>query len=220
MINKLESVCSVGIIDDHIMFREFLHEKLEKNDFFSEVRSFDNGITFLEFLEKQTLDVILLDIDIPKMNGIEILQKCLILQKNLKVIMLSSYDDPYTKIKTIKLGARAYISKNQSSQEIVSIIKLVYDKGVYFSNEIEKLLLKSFNQFNTVKNKIFTADLTSREISVIKLIAEEKTAKEIASCINVEIKTVEGIKTKIMQKLNVKTSVGIVLFAAKSGILD
>jgi DNA-binding NarL/FixJ family response regulator len=211
------------LVDDHQMFRDILGEKLNNEKHFKVIKSLGSAqelwSVFPEINVKEEFPLILLDIDLPDQNGYDILKRIMEINPNHRVIILSYHDELPFKSKFIKEGARSYIAKSKSYEEILDALYSVSEKGYYYTDDVNQALMDSYLQKHRIHFHYPEASFSDREIEIIKLICSEKTAKEIASILFIEAKTVESHKARIMQKLDVKSSIGIVLYAIQSGII-
>ena len=221
MGNKIK----VHIADDHKILIEGIIALIKTDDSL-EVDGYSlTGKELLDWVSKNEIDVLILDISMPVIDGIEVLKY--LKRKNIphKTILLSSYDDVQIVKKVLQLGALGYLSKSSASQHLLKAIKTVINNDQYFSNDIQKDLLYLYG--NSSPKKINAKDLeidlveplTEREIEVLKLIAKEYNSIEIADLLIISKHTVESHRKRILRKLNVKNSIGIAMFAVKHNMI-
>lgn len=221
MGNKIK----VHIADDHKILIEGIIALIKTDDSL-EVDGYSlTGKELLYWVSKNEIDVLILDISMPVIDGIEVLKY--LKRKNIphKTILLSSYDDVQIVKKVLQLGALGYLSKSSASQHLLKAIKTVINNDQYFSNDIQKDLLYLYG--NSSPKKINAKDLeidlveplTEREIEVLKLIAKEYNSIEIADLLIISKHTVESHRKSILRKLNVKNSIGIAMFAVKHNMI-
>ncbi|MEN8766581.1 MAG: response regulator transcription factor [Polaribacter sp.] len=221
MGNKIK----VHIADDHKILIEGIIALIKTDDSL-EVDGYSlTGKELLDWVSKNEIDVLILDISMPVIDGIEVLKY--LKRKNIphKTILLSSYDDVQIVKKVLQLGALGYLSKSSASQHLLKAIKTVINNDQYFSNDIQKDLLYLYG--NSSPKKINAKDLeidlveplTEREIEVLKLIAKEYNSIEIADLLIISKHTVESHRKSILRKLNVKNSIGIAMFAVKHNMI-
>ncbi|SDS30171.1 two component transcriptional regulator, LuxR family [Polaribacter sp. KT25b] len=168
-------------------------------------------------------DVLILDITMPILDGFEVLRHFNKKGIAQKVIILSSYDDIKIVQEMLSLGCKGYITKNNAGEHIVNAIKAVARGEQYFSDDIQKILLKSFSGHHVPAGeapvkKIIEA-LTEREIDVLKLITKEYSSPEIAEKLNLALSTVETYRKNLLRKLKVKNAVGLAMYAVKNKIV-
>lgn len=216
----MKTKIKIAIADDHKMFRETLGEKLDEEEDITLVGSFGSGAELLAFLADKKADIVLLDIDMPEMDGHEVLNRMIERNPTQKTIIISFHEDSYYINKFMKLGASGYISKVKGYDEILDSIYTVYEKGIHISKEVSDSIVQSYLQENNPQINAKKVKFSDREIEVIKLVCQDKTAKEIAEALFIEAKTVEGHKLRIREKLGVKSSIGIVVYAMETGLYD
>ena len=212
----MDKPLKILIADDHKMVRNGVRLMLESQKVFKTfITEASNGFEVLHFLEKEPFDVVLLDISMPEMDGIVTLKK--IKSKSIKVpvVMMTMHNEENVINKAVDLGACGYILKNSGIDELVKAIQSVVNKERYFSNEVSQILIKAINKkVKTSKNEV----LSDRELEVLVLIVRELTNKEIAEKLNLSYRTVEGHRIHIMEKLNLKSTIGLVKYALKKNI--
>lgn len=212
----------IALADDHVLLRNGLATLLSDHGF-NVLFGADNGKDFLEKLKSNSLpDVVLMDINMPRMDGFE---TCLWLKQNhptVKVLALSMYDDENAIIRMLKNGARGYVLKDSEPHELKIALEAVHTKGFYHSEIVSGKLIHAINNLDGYENASTknVLGLTQKEIEFLKLAATEMTYKEIAERMLVSPRTVDGYRDGLIEKLNVKGRVGMVLFAIKSGIVN
>jgi DNA-binding NarL/FixJ family response regulator len=216
-MNKIK----IAIADDFKIFREGLKVGLSADDAMEVLFEADNGEELVKALETNTPDVIIMDLKMPLMDGMEATK---IVRKNypqIKVLVVSMYEDDKFIIHLMENGANGYLLKNAEPDEIRRAIYSVYENGYYFNDLVNKALLKKLVLKNNLKPSFNqNIDLTEREQEVLKLICEEKTAAEIGKEIFLSPRSVEGIRQRLIEKVGVRNTAGLVMFAVKNGIVD
>jgi two-component system invasion response regulator UvrY len=215
----------VHVADDHKILIEGIIAVIN-TDKDIEIKDYSlTGKEVTDWFDKKgnTADVLILDITMPILDGFEVLRHFNKKGINQKVIILSSYDDIKIVQEMLSLGCKAYITKNSAGEHIVKAIKAVARGEQYFSDDIQKILLKSFSgQYvpagEAPIKKIIEA-LTEREIDVLKLITKEYSSPEIADKLNVALSTVETYRKSLLKKLKVKNAVGLAMYAVKNKIV-
>jgi two-component system, NarL family, invasion response regulator UvrY len=211
-------MATLALVDDHTLLRSGLANLLRELGY-KVLCEATNGNDFIEQLKTCPMpDVVLLDINMPVMDGYE---TALWLKKNhpeVKVLALSMYDDEYAIIKMLKNGARGYILKDADPAELRRAINAVLDKGFYHSDLVTGTLIHTINhdEDNTRPN---ISGLNAKEVDFLKLVCTEMTYKEIADKMCISPRTVDGYRDDLFEKLGVKSRVGLVLFAIKNGIV-
>jgi DNA-binding NarL/FixJ family response regulator len=207
------------LADDHEIFRDGFQTMLKKQKEIEMVGEAENGKELIELTARLNPDVIITDIKMPVMDGIEATRILSDRFPHIGIIALSMFDEDNLVVDMLEAGAKGYLIKNAPKHEIFEAIKTVYKKGTYYchhtSNRLAQMIAKS--KFNPYK-KIPKIEFTERETEIIKLICAELSNKEMASHLNLSIRTVEGYRDKIQEKMDVKNAAGIVIYAIKNGI--
>jgi DNA-binding NarL/FixJ family response regulator len=215
------SKIKIAIADDYKIFREGLKVGLSADADLEVMMEADNGEDLLKALETATPDVILMDLKMPIMDGMEATKEVRKKYPNVKVLVVSMYEDDKFIIHLMENGANGYLLKNTEPDEIRRSIYAVHENGYYFNDLVNKALLKKLvlkNNFKPSFNQ--NVELSEREMEVLKLICEEKTAAEIAKEIFLSPRSVEGIRQRLIEKVGVRNSAGLVMFAVKNGMVD
>ena len=209
----------VIIADDHQLFREGLVNLLANSDEVEIVAKAENGKDAIEKAEKYMPDLILMDIGMPIINGVEATQILHSKHPELKIIALSMHSDKHYIKGMLEAGASGYLLKNSTYNQLLDAIKTVYGGKKYLSEQITDVLIDNY----LGKNEVLSAkapELTDREFEILKLYAEGKSAKEIAKQLFVSTKTVGTHKQNIMEKLHLKSTVEMAKYAIKNGIVS
>jgi len=213
---------TIALADDHVVMRNGLASLL-KDLGYNILYEADNGKDFIEKTTKDHLPhVALLDINMPKMDGY---QTALWLKENfpeVKVLALSMYDDDGAIIRMLKNGAKGYVLKDSNIADVKTAIESVVSKGYYYSELVTGKLIHSINHLDepdhaSIKEML---KLNTREIEFLKLACTEMSYKEIAEKMFLSPRTVEGYRDTLFEKLNLKSRVGLVLFAIKNGVVN
>ena len=214
----------VFIADDHKLFRVGLEAILGDMRNVEVVGGVGNGEELLQRLSglAQPPHVVLLDLNMPKLNGIDTMAKLRTNYSNVRILVLSMYEGDNYIAQSIEGGACGYLHKNAEPEEIETAIESVYEKGYYFNDKTNKVMLHRMVNKKKLQ-PIFdnlNASFTDSELNVLRYICREHTSTEIAAKMYISKRTVEGIRTEMIRKLGVKNVVGLVLFAAKNNIID
>jgi len=207
------------LADDHEIFRDGFRVMLKKQTDIKLVGEAADGRDLVELVEQARPDVVLTDIKMPHLDGIEATR---IIHKKfpeIPIIALSMFDDENLIVDMLEAGAKGYLLKNSPKEEIMKAILDVHNGDIYYckttSNKLIQMMAKS--QFNPYK-QLDKLELSPREIEIVLLICQENTTKEIAGKLFLSIRTVEGYREKIQEKMGVKNTAGIVVCAIKKGI--
>jgi len=206
----------VLICDDHQIIVDGLKSLVNSIEDFEVVATANNGKEVLEILKLLSVDIILMDIDMPVMNGLDATTLIKEKYKDIKVVILSVHSEKGMIKNLIELGVDAYLLKNSSRDELETAIRQVYKGGEYFSSGVTQSLLKKDED----KLKELDIDITKREVEILKLISSGLTNKEIGEKLFISHRTVDTHRTNLMRKLDVKNIAGLVSFALKKGLLE
>lgn len=205
---------SILIVDDHPMVIEGLKTLLGDDDRVIVKTHFTNGRNTLDFLEKSTVDVVLLDVNLPDINGVEMVKKILGKRATINILGLSTYSEPSIINQMIKNGVKGYLLKNASADELIDAITQVHNGKFYFGSEIQKILAGSITQ-----DAQDIPRLTRREKHILQLIAEGKTTNVIAEELFISPLTVETHRRNLMQKMDVSNAAALVKFAVEKKLI-
>lgn len=203
------------ITDDHPSLREGINTVLSHEKDIQVIGFAENGAELLELLESKTPDVVLVDINMPVMNGIEATKEIKTKFPNVKVIVFSQYDEKRFVKRVLKEGASGYLLKSATSSELAKAIRMVMSGAIYMSEELPNI----FTEKKKRTSDYLFADLTSREIEVLKLICDEKTTDEIAKELFISHNTVESHRSNILLKVGAKNTAGLVKWAVDNEII-
>jgi DNA-binding NarL/FixJ family response regulator len=218
-----ENPIQVIIADDHVLYRAGVKAALSVKQDVKVIAEADNGMHLLNMLKNVPADVILLDIQMPVMDGIATLPEIKRLYPDTKIIMLTMMDDHSMITKLMELGANSYLTKTSDSEIIYEAIKTCYDQEYYFNSLTNKALLTNLKQRNfATPQKLMQqeAHLNDKETLILKLMCEEKSTKEIADIVDLSPRTVEAIRDKLKVKTGAKSTAGLIMYAVKHKILN
>ena len=204
------------LVDDHKIIRNVLSKFLEEN-LQVEVIEANNGVEGVKILEQHQFDLVIADINMPRMDGIEMTKQIKARYPDLKVIALSMMDDSVSIKKMLKAGASAYVLKEGDVNELLKSIEKVLDGENYYSPAVTESIMSSLSDSRKAYKE---ADLTKRELQVLELMFKEKTNKEIADELFISLRTVETHKHHIMEKTGAKNMAGLVKFAIREKLFD
>ncbi len=208
------------IADDHEIFRDGIRALLEKEKNIEVIGDAANGSEVINFLENNEVDVILMDIDMGNINGIDATFNLKKKYPEVNVLALSMYGEYNYILKMIEAGANGYILKNAGKEEMLTAINSVAAGGSYFSREVSMRLFENINKLQKSTANKSEIPLTNREIEILKLIAQEYSNAEIADKLFISIRTVDTHRRNLIEKLGVKNTAGLVKYAMKKGLID
>ena len=213
----------VHIADDHEVVIEGVSALINTDDKI-EVEGYSlTGKQVVEWSKNNKADVLILDINMPKLDGIGVLKTFKNRNSKQKTIILSGLSDPKIVQEMIALGANGFIEKGSASEHIIQAIKAVYRGEQYYSDEIKNSLFDLYiNESKTdeaIKTSVANEPLSEREIEVLKLITQEFSTSEIAEKLNVTVKTIESHRRNLYKKIKVKNVVGLAIYAVKNNIV-
>ncbi len=208
------------IADDHEIFRDGLVLMLSKQPHLVLEGQAEDGQELVDMVKKKQPDIVLTDIKMPRMDGIEATRYIRTWFPQVNIIALSMFDEENLIVDMLEAGAKGYLLKNADKQEILEAIENVYQNKVFYcqhtSARLATMIVKS--KFNPYR-KTESIEFTDREKDIVKLICLQFTAQEIADKLFLSKRTVEGYRTRILEKMNVKNTAGVVIFALKHGII-
>lgn len=216
MINS--TPIKIIIADDHDVIIDGLTALLSTEINLQIVGRANNGKQLLEIIKNKPVDLIILDIEMPEMNGVEATEKLKIKYPELKVLVLTMYNSPDFIANLLRHGVDGYILKNSRKQELLQAINSVVSGRSFYAPEVTEIMMDSFRQGQS--NKEDTPELTPREIEIVRLIAEEYTSREIGEKLFISFHTVERHRKNIIAKLGVKNVAGLVKYAIKNGLVN
>ena len=212
---------NVALTDDHNLFRQGIKYLLGLMDGIDLIFETSGGTELMEKLETNVPDVLLLDLDMPGPNGIETLKQIRPTYPDLGVIILTTYNDTKMMAYLMELGANSYLLKDCEAETLERAIRGVYNEGYYFTREVSSAMLKGLKGHSRKKPVLDNKNtLTEREVEVLQLICEEHTAKEIADKLFISIRTAEGHRRHLIEKLGVKNTAGLIVKAIKENIVS
>lgn len=211
---------TIALADDHLLIRNALVELINRFPGFKVIFDTSNGKEFIDSI--QTFgppDIALIDINMPVMDGFETTEYLARQFPEIKCVALSVEDNEESIIKMLRLGAKGYLLKDTDTSQFILALSEIRDKGYYHSDLVSNTLLKSLHKPAEVKNKI-QSQFQAREEEFIKLACTEMTYKEIADQMCLSPRTIDGYRESLFLKLEVKSRVGLVLFAIKNNLVN
>jgi DNA-binding NarL/FixJ family response regulator len=219
-VTQMEQI-RILLSDDHNILRDGMRLLLERQPGFVVVGEAKDGRETLDLVQNHQPDVVVMDIAMPNMNGIEATRRITEKHPRMSVVILSMhYDESYV-IRSLKAGARAYLLKDALKSELIAAIHAVTEGKSFFSPKISRILQEDYMQALSRKGSDDSYDLlTDREREILQLVAEGKTNKEIANTLGLSLYTVDTHRTHILQKLNLHSVPEVILYAVRKGIIS
>ncbi len=211
---------NISIVDDHTMISSAISNMVDENPKYTVQNTFANGEEFINYLAQDNSqpDIVLMDINMPRKNGIVTTSYLTDKYPDIKVIALTMEDDEKVIIQMMKAGAKGYLLKDMHPDILFEALETVYEKGIFYTDIITQTLFK-LNKEDKTKEEIQDR-LKERELEFIQHACSEDTYKEIAEKMFLSPKTVDNYRDAVFVKLNVKSRVGLVLYAIKHGLYE
>ena len=206
------------LVDDHHLFGQSLYSLLIQMPDVQHITVFKRGQEVLDFLETHEVDVVLSDLQMPEMNGIELTTQIHQRFPEVRVLILTIDDEPYKIREAVSAGASGYLLKDTDRAELEEAIRKLYQKLPYYSEKVLKIITSNYDDKKLINSEL--AQISTREIEVLKLIAMEYSTNEIADKLFVSVNTIESHRKSLMKKLDVKNVVGLIKFAMRHKLVD
>ncbi|MGA3018156.1 MAG: response regulator transcription factor [Bryobacteraceae bacterium] len=209
------------LADDHTVVRKGLRLLLESQAGFLVIADAADGREAVALAERHAPDVVVMDVAMPALNGIEAARQITAKQPQTAVVFLSMHSDEGYVLKALKAGARAYILKDSAEYDLINAVKAVSDGKAFFSPAISKMLVEDYmRQMQERQVEDSFELLTTREREVLQLLAEGRSNKEVAAVLNLSLYTVETHRGNILQKLNLHSVAELILYAIRKGVIS
>jgi DNA-binding NarL/FixJ family response regulator len=212
----------VLLVDDHKIMRDGIKAILTRTEDFHVCGEAETGPEAIQLAKKLKPGVILMDIGLPGLNGVETTAEILRHHPEAKIIILSMYDDEHSVVGAIRSGARGFVLKKASDKDLVEALRTVAGGGAYLSSQVSDQLLTRIQRGNLNAEPAPSAleGLSPRELQVLRLVAEGKTSKDIAVLLDLGLQTVRSYRKTMMKKLGVSNVAGLTQLALSSGIMQ
>jgi two-component system, NarL family, nitrate/nitrite response regulator NarL len=207
------------IVDDHQMLLDGIRALLQDVPNFQIVAEAHNGMQALEELKNTEVDIVVTDISMPDMNGIELTQKIKVDYPNIKVLTLSMFSEKQTIREMVDAGVSGYILKNTGKEELVGALTKIASGGIYFGDEVTNEMMRMMTDQDKEREKKIAVTLTFREKEILKLIAKEYSNVQIAAELFISERTVETHRKNIFRKTNTKSIVGLIKYAYEYNLI-
>jgi two-component system response regulator NreC len=208
------------LADDHTVVRDGLRALVEKQPDMAVIGEAADGRDTVRLAEEQSPDVVIMDIAMPNMNGIEATRRIVASQPHTAVLILSMHQDESYVLRSLKAGARGYLLKDSVRSDIIEAIRAVVQGRSFLTRKVSRILQEDYVREIERRGLEDSYDLlTDREREILQLVAEGRTNKEVASMLNISLTTVETHRTHILQKLNLHSIPELILYAVRKGII-
>ena len=210
----------VLLVDDHKIMRDGLKAILSRGVEFRVVGEAENGPDAVQFAKREHPHLVVLDVGLPGLNGVETTQEILRVHADCKIVILSMHDDENTVVGAIRAGARGFILKRASDMDLLEALRMVAAGGIYLSPQVSDRLLARIQKGDLESHQAHSAldALSPREVQVLRLVAEGKTSKEIATLLDLSEQTVRSYRKTMMRKLGVNNVAGLTQLALSTGL--
>lgn len=206
----------IFIADDHLLIREGLKKLLQYESDLKIVGESDNPQDTIKYVTENDVDILILDINLPGQSGLDILKQLKTFKPDLHVLMLSMYPEGQFAERTLKAGASGYLTKEAATEELINAIHKVAKGGKYISNQLaEKLIFKKDSEYMLPHEA-----LSDREFQVLKLMASGKSQVDISAELNLSTSTINTYRSRILEKLGLKTNAELIHYALQNKLLD
>ncbi|MGA2582071.1 MAG: response regulator transcription factor [Tepidisphaeraceae bacterium] len=206
------------LADDHRLVREGIRLMIGQQPDMEVVGEADNGRSTVELAKKLSPEIVLIDISMPDLNGIDATHQITALSPAPRVIALSAHTDQRAVVDVLRAGASGYVVKNATAEELIQAIRMVAQAKVYLSPQIAGSVLEDFRRCMPASGSPEFASLSPREREVLQLMAEGKSTKQIAAVLNLSKKTVDNHREHLMSKLNASTLAELIKYAIREGL--
>ncbi len=210
----------VLLVDDHKIMRDGIKAILSRTDEFRVTGEAESGPDAVQFVKNRRPDVVLMDIGLPGLNGVETTAEILRYHPECKIVILSMYDDENHVVSAIRSGARAFILKKASDSDLLEALRMVARGGAYLSPQVSDRLLTRIQKGDLESRQASSAldSLSPREVQVLRLVAEGNTSKQIAVILDLQEQTVRSYRKTMMKKLGVNNVAGLTQIALSTGL--
>ena len=221
ILSNNQPLLRIAIVEDHLLIRKSMTMLINSFDGMEVVLEADNGQNFLDQIDNCPIDIVLLDIQMPVMNGYEACKHLLHAHPDVKVLVVSQLTTKQSIHRIMTIGAHGYFTKNSAPIELEAAIRSLYSHGYYFGSELGSVLREAilWDKKNNEEKVNLNHKLSDRELEVIGLICKEMTSEEIGAHLFINIRSVEAHRRTIMEKTSSKNIVGIILYVLKRKLI-
>ncbi len=209
---------NILVADDHNLVREGFMRLIEKSYPESFVVGVSNGKEALQELAKESFDILIMDLDMPELDGFDASSEALHKFPETRILIISGYSDEKYIYHLVELGVHGFLQKSATPEEFINAIEQIVTSGMHYNDEMVRAMRNGIIKNSTKPNFRMKSELTQREKDVLKQICIEKTTKQIADSVYLSERTVEKIRATLAAKLEVKGTAGLVRYAVKNGL--
>jgi len=218
----MNTTINIILVDDHRLFRDVVKGILSQKENIKVVGEASDGIEFLELLQTVIPDIVLMDISMPRMDGIEATKAALQKYPDIKIIALTMLDDDKYYYDILNAGAKGFVLKASKSEKLLMAINAISKGESFFSNEALAKIIKSYPKFSKSDkhNKFPSPNLSNREINILKLICKGMSNKDISNELKLNVRTIEGIRSNLLRKTKTDNSLNLVLYSLENNLIE
>lgn len=212
----------IALVDDHQLFRKSLSLLISTFDGMQVSYDTDNGLAFLDVAKNTFFDILILDIQMPKLDGYEVCKRLKMINPKIKILIVSQLTSKEVVHQIMECGANGFFTKNSPPELLEYAIKSIIEKDYYFDMELAAVVREAIlweNKSDSRVNMRSEISLTSREIEIIKMVSQEMNSKEIGEALFISYRTVEKHRIRIMEKTSSKNFIGVFLFALRANLI-
>lgn len=217
---KSDKTIKVVLADDHMIVRDGLRSLLDRQPDMEVVAEADNGRTALKHVKELSPDVVIMDIGMRELNGIDATRQIVKMSPGVKVLALSMYSDKRFIKGMLKAGASGYMLKDSAFKELIVAIRVIVEDKIYISPSVASIVMDDYLERSSEGDGSIRSLLTSRELEVLQLLAEGRSTKQIASSLRLSTKTIESHRVRVMQKTGVNNIADLTKYAIREGIIS
>ncbi|MET0392015.1 MAG: response regulator transcription factor [Chitinophagaceae bacterium] len=219
--SEISHIIRVAIADDHPLYRAGVKAYLSSRKDILMVAEAENGKQLLSLLRNIQPDVVLLDLNMPVMDGPATLSEIKKLYSGVKVIILSMYNDQSMISQMMEIGANSYVTKESGPETVYEAIRAVHEQDFFFDERINKAMLTGLRTRRAAEVPVMpVVQLSDKEIAILRLMCEEKSTKDIAEIVSLSPRTVESIRDKLKTKTGTQSIAGLIMYAVKAGLVE
>ncbi|MGL5681431.1 MAG: response regulator transcription factor [Marinifilaceae bacterium] len=210
----------IYIVDDHKLFREGLKLLLSNQGFVAHVYEASNGKEFLDNVQMIDADIVLMDIEMPEMNGLEAVERAMRIKPSLKIIVLSMYGDEQYYYKMIDLGVKGFVLKSAGIEKVLHAIERVHEGENYFSEELLINILNAMRNNGKNENESVESEISERELEILFHVCKGLSNQEIADELYISKRTVDKHRANLLSKTGCRNTAALVMYAIKNNIIE